>query len=588
MVNIVNSLTGSSIDVQALAKSLTEAERAPRQAMLDKEKTVAENKVSSIGRIYSAANDMKTAMTAFGDPAAASFQPQSSDDTKASFSFRPYYKPSAIDFSFKVKQLASTNSVMLSPLGLNSNLVGDVTPAPTRMFNIYSGARSGAVDLTAGSTVQFNALATGAAVTVGGMTLTASADMTATEVATAFASVADGVSGTAAKGAFTGTLSGWSSGAASGGVVVFTNTASNSPVASADGNAVQPITQPGTALASFDLSHYSSLDALRDAVKATTGFDATIMTATTPGSADKRYLTITHGTGSANRFFVDTTTNGAIDAVSGTGAASSGLRIGAPAAGGGTDPGQSYGVNAQIEANGIVSESATNRFSTLVSGLNIDVKTVTGDSTVRLSTFSDTAKFTNALRAIVATFNTLMLTIENEVKYDADIQKRGGLSNDFVAKNFMSQMRRLTTSPITTASGTSVSLAGIGVRTKLDGTLTIDETQLSKITDSYPEMLASVISSTDSTSPGAMVRMTKLSDLVLGLDSSFVQLSDKETKVEIPKIDDRIAALNTQMDAIQARYLKQFTEMQSFVNQSQSTQTSLTNSFTAWTNGLKG
>ena len=48
-----------------------------------------------------------------------------------------------------------------------------------------------------------------------------------------------------------------------------------------------------------------------------------------------------------------------------------------------------------------------------------------------------------------------------------------------------------------------------------------------------------------------------------------------------------ITKLNDAMDVLQARYLKQFSAMQTIVNASKSTQDSLTQSMASWTAGLK-
>ncbi|KQP59466.1 beta strand repeat-containing protein [Methylobacterium sp. Leaf112] len=76
-------------------------------------------------------------------------------------------------------------------------------------------------------TVAFKALIAGDAVTAGGLTFTAAQDLTATQVATAFAGVAANGVGTAstAQGAYTGTLTGFASSATTAGnVVTFTGT----------------------------------------------------------------------------------------------------------------------------------------------------------------------------------------------------------------------------------------------------------------------------------------------------------------------------------------------------------------------------
>ena len=103
----------------------------------------------------------------------------------------------------------------------------------------YSGTKIGtATTAVAGSnessSALFTALTANESVTVGGLTYRATAENTATEVATAFALLANGATaGTSTKGTFSGSLSGWRSAAVSGGgndTVVFTSTTAKTNV----------------------------------------------------------------------------------------------------------------------------------------------------------------------------------------------------------------------------------------------------------------------------------------------------------------------------------------------------------------------
>ncbi len=89
----------------------------------------------------------------------------------------------------------------------------------------------GAVATTESSAVTFLGLAAGEEVTVAGLTFKANAAMTASEVATVFASKAAGATpANPAAGTFSGTLTGFSSGAAAAAVVTFTSTTANTNV----------------------------------------------------------------------------------------------------------------------------------------------------------------------------------------------------------------------------------------------------------------------------------------------------------------------------------------------------------------------
>ena len=103
----------------------------------------------------------------------------------------------------------------------------------------YSGTKIGnATTAGAGSnessSAVFTDLTANESVTVGGLTYRATAANTATEVATAFALLANGATaGTSTKGTFSGSLSGWTSAAVSGGgndTVVFTSTTAKTNV----------------------------------------------------------------------------------------------------------------------------------------------------------------------------------------------------------------------------------------------------------------------------------------------------------------------------------------------------------------------
>ena len=147
-------------------------------------------------------------------------------------------------------------------------------------------------------------------------------------------------------------------------------------------------------------------------------------------------------------------------------------------------------------------------------------------------------------------------------------------------------MRALSTDPITLANGKSVTMADVGVRTNQDGSLMIDTTQFNTVMANSPGLLESVIST--GKSAGALERFMNLTDVITGPTSSLKAESDTATNTDLTKIATAQQKLNDAMDALQARYLQQFSDMQTIVNASKSTQDSLTQSMTAWTAGLKG
>ena len=157
-------------------------------------------------------------------------------------------------------------------------------------------------------------------------------------------------------------------------------------------------------------------------------------------------------------------------------------------------------------------------------------------------------------------------------------------------------MRDLSTRQVQISETKFASLADLGVSTNLDGTLAIDQAQLATAISNKPGLLESVVSSSmllqsnDSIVPvkGALERIIDMADVIIAPTSSFNALSDQASKVDEPKIKDEQTKLDAAMTALTDKYLQQFSAMQTAVQASQNVQSSLTQTMSAWSSGLKG
>ena len=583
---IVNSITGSTIDIQSLATKLTQATQAPQQALIDTRKKQADAKISSIGVITSSANDFNTALAGLGNSKAIGYSTQSSDTTAADFSFKSFVQPTPINFSFTVNQLATTNQVTLPPISASStSLVGS---SSNRLLTLYGGQTFSAAKISAATssgTVPTAALQlpsqnlipgtsyTLSVPTDGGNSLSVSVAVPDSGTPTDFASALNGAIITAANGSSPPMTSGFPTASLSS-----DNKSINFAYADASTTTGSVTLTPEnpTQLQQFDLSQYSSLSDLAAAIGKVAGFTATVMNAPS-ANGNKQYLQISHGSGQANNFYA------AITDPNASGPLTDGLNT--DSNNGAT--GQA-GQDAVINAAGVNYNSSTNSFPDLISGVTINVHAVTAStSPVTLSTPINTTGLISALQTIVTGYNSLLSTLKAQIQYDADVTKRGGLANDSVAKSFMMQLHSLTTTAIQGTGTTQITLSDIGVKTNLDGSLSIDTPTIDAISQNNPQMLADAISSTNS-SKGAIDLMTKLTSIVTGTGSPFAAaLSQTQGTVE-QKIADDQTKLNNQMTALHQRYITQFTAMQNILDSTKSQQSSLTSMMTSWTASLKG
>ena len=590
---IVNSITGSSIDIQSLATQLTQATQAPQQALIDTRKKQADAKISSIGVITSSANDFNTALAGLGNSKAIGYSPQSSDTTAADFSFKSFVQPTPINFSFTVNQLATTNQVTLPPISATStSLLGS---SSSRVLTLYAGQTFSAAKISATATTTSTSttssavptaalqlpsqnLVPGASYTLsvptdGGNSLTVSVTVPDTGTPTDFASALNDAITTSANESTPPLTSGFPTASLSADNKFINFAYANSSTAT--GSVTLTPDNP-TQLQEFDLSQYSSLSDLAAAIGKVSGFTATVMNAPS-ASGNKQYLQISHGSGQANNFYA------AITDPNTSGPLTDGLN---------TDSNNGAtvqaGQDAVINAAGVNYNSSTNSFPDLISGVTVNVHAVTAStSPVTLSTPINTTGLISALQTIVTGYNSLLSTLKAQIQYDADVTKRGGLANDSVAKSFMMQLHSLTTTAIQGTGTTPITLSDIGVKTNLDGSLSIDTPTIDAISQNNPQMLADAISSTNS-SKGAIDLMTKLTSIVTGTGSPFAAaLSQTQGTVE-QKISDDQTKLNNQMTALHQRYITQFTAMQNILDSTKSQQSSLTSMMTSWTASLKG
>ena len=123
---------------------------------------------------------------------------------------------------------------------------------------------------------------------------------------------------------------------------------------------------------------------------------------------------------------------------------------------------------------------------------------------------------------------------------------------------------------LTLTAGTKSNSAGISV---------IIPTELSNLA-------AIGFSATLNYSKGIIERFNQMINNATGATSSLQSMSDTQTQ-NLADLDKKQSDLDTRMEAIRLRYLDQFTRVQTLLTQAKSTQSSLTDFQTAWSNSLK-
>lgn len=231
---IMTSLgAGSGVDVASLAQSLVNAEKLPKETEINTKISKNEARVSGYSAVMFMMTELKTAFTALKDRNNFNALSASNSNPNA-FGVTTSATAVAGSHEIEVLRLAKSQRTVSSGLASASASLngGKAMSLSLSVGDASAVARSvstvqGVTAATESTLVTFQDLSPNKSVTVGGLTYTATHQTTAAELAAAFADPTV----TPANGAFTGSLSGFTAGAAAAASLRFTSTTANSDAA---------------------------------------------------------------------------------------------------------------------------------------------------------------------------------------------------------------------------------------------------------------------------------------------------------------------------------------------------------------------
>jgi flagellar hook-associated protein 2 len=131
-------------------------------------------------------------------------------------------------------------------------------------------------------------------------------------------------------------------------------------------------------------------------------------------------------------------------------------------------------------------ERATNSFSDLIAGVQIDLKAAKPGTLVSIGLTRPTAAITQAMGDFVSAYNELVGVIGEATKAGTGADA-GALRGDAGVASLQRQLARLPTTILSSPGDGVHTLAEIGVRTNRDGTLSLDSARLASALASDPD-----------------------------------------------------------------------------------------------------
>lgn len=189
------------------------------------------------------------------------------------------------------------------------------------------------------------------------------------------------------------------------------------------------------------------------------------------GSTPYRLSLASRFTGTGGRFIVDT----------------GGFDLGLSVLDAGHDARVFYG--SSDPANAVLLTSTTNTLDNVISGVSIDLNSVSQDP-VTLAISRDTTAIETAVQTFIETFNTLVERIAFQTRYDQDSNTRGPLLGDSTAITLRSTLFNAVQGRATGITGPYQQLADVGVTIKEGGKLELDSNRLRQALEDNPQAVA--------------------------------------------------------------------------------------------------
>lgn len=245
-----------------------------------------------------------------------------------------------------------------------------------------------------------------------------------------------------------------------------------------------------------------------------------------------------------------------------------------------------YGAaDASVVVDGISYTRKSNLITDIIPGVTLSLKGVT-TSAASISMDRDTTDLKTRLNALVVAYNDFNDIVNQTTDPKSTLETYGNtLVGDSTVRMIRQQMRSLLFSPSSTPGRNVSALSQLGYSLNEKGVLSLDAAKLDTVIQNNFEDVTKLftggynnLSAYSSLRAGiAGDAVKKLTDML----SSTGQLATKtnNANTENDKYRVRLVALQTRMDALLARYQKQFASMESLVGSVNSQKTSLKSTF---------
>lgn len=300
----------------------------------------------------------------------------------------------------------------------------------------------------------------------------------------------------------------------------------------------------------------ASLSNVRDAINgAGAGISATIVTGTVGGVATSQLFITANTAGSAGDFTLSNADGNLatfLGNVSNTRAAS----------------------DATVVVNGVTVTSSSNTVTNAIEGVTLNLTGAAVGTTRTVTVDKDAETIQANIEKFVTAYNDAMKALRDSTSYNATTKTGAVLMGDSLVRNIIGAVRSTVAQAVPGLNGALQTLADVGIKSKVDGSLEIDANKLKEaLGDPAKDVGQLFVKSAGTT--GVASALDTLIETYTGVDGLLAGRTGGIDSI-IKDIGDRKQVLEDRLESIEKRYLAQYTALDKLIASMSTTSAYLT------------
>lgn len=147
--------------------------------------------------------------------------------------------------------------------------------------------------------------------------------------------------------------------------------------------------------------------------------------------------------------------------------------------------------HAELGYNGLTIKRASNKVDDLIKGVTLNLASTTeAGKSVTINVSEDVSALTTKAKSFVAAYNEMTTFISSQTAYDPKTGKGGIFLGDATVRSITTQMKKVIGDTIKVGNNNELSLASVGITSKDDGTLVLDEAMFKDAAEQNPDVVA--------------------------------------------------------------------------------------------------